>query len=232
MNHYYHHPTSHYPLFYTASPEECYTKNNGNKPHIIWQVRQNGNPKARTVSVIARDCPDIFSKIVGAFTLNGFDIAGAQSYRQNESTFDTFDIQTVADREFKDESLELAKKDLNAAVRGELNLSAAFRRKSPVPNIFTGMIPSRQLNYVHVDNASSVVYSIIEVRTYDFPGLLFGLTEAIFRCGLNIWKADINTKGSRVHDMFHVRDFAGKKADTSGKVLEIKSVIKSVLPGV
>ena len=41
-----------------------------------------------------------------------------------------------------------------------------------------------------VDNTTSSFFQlIVEVFTFDFPGLLFRVTDALFKCGLDIWVA-------------------------------------------
>ena len=55
---------------------------------------------------------------------------------------------------------------------------------------------------VIVDNATSSFFTIVEVYTYDFPGLLYAVSDALFRCGLNIWVAKIATKVDQVVDVF------------------------------
>jgi [protein-PII] uridylyltransferase len=55
--------------------------------------------------------------------------------------------------------------------------------------------------------------------TFDFPGLLFRVTDALFKCGLDIWVAKIATKVDQVVDVFYVRDFDGQKVDAPHQVV-------------
>ena len=66
--------------------------------------------------------------------------------------------------------------------------------------------------------------------TYDFPGLLFAVTDALFRCELDIRIAKITTKIDQVVDVFYVRDYHGQKIDEPGRIETIKNVIGKVLP--
>jgi [protein-PII] uridylyltransferase len=68
------------------------------------------------------------------------------------------------------------------------------------------------------------------VFTYDFPGLLFSITDALFRCGLDIWVAKISTKIDQVVDVFYVRDYDGQKVDTREKASAIEAAIYARLP--
>ncbi|MFW5874903.1 MAG: [protein-PII] uridylyltransferase, partial [bacterium] len=85
-------------------------------------------------------------------------------------------------------------------------------------------------NRVEIDNETSSFYTIVEVFAYDFPGLLYRITDALTRSGLDIWVAKISTKVDQVVDVFYVRDEQGGKADSPGRVGQIRSRVLSVLP--
>jgi [protein-PII] uridylyltransferase len=83
---------------------------------------------------------------------------------------------------------------------------------------------------IEVDNKSSSFFTIIEVFSYDFPGLLYSMTNAIFLCRLDIRVAKIATKADQVVDVFYVTDFLGQKVDSEEQVASIKAAISEVLP--
>ena len=89
---------------------------------------------------------------------------------------------------------------------------------------------SKKPHRVAVDNTASSFFTVIEVFTYDFPGLLFSITDAIFRCDLDIWVAKIATKADQVVDVFYVRDLNGQKVDAEDQVNQIKNAILDRLP--
>jgi [protein-PII] uridylyltransferase len=80
-----------------------------------------------------------------------------------------------------------------------------------------------------VDNKSSDFFTIIEIFTHDFLGLLYKVTDALLRCKLDIWVAKIGTKGDQVVDAFYVRDFDGQKVDHPMEVETIKGAVRAVL---
>ena len=67
------------------------------------------------------------------------------------------------------------------------------------------------------------------VFAYDFPGLLFKITDALFKCRLDVWIAKIATAVDQVVDIFYVRDFDGQKVDAPDQVSAIKKEIDEVL---
>ena len=83
---------------------------------------------------------------------------------------------------------------------------------------------------ITVDNTSSSFFTIIEVFTYDFPGLLFNITDALYTCDLNFWIAKIATKADQVVDVFYVWDLNGEKVDSTDQVENIKTAIMQRLP--
>ncbi len=80
-----------------------------------------------------------------------------------------------------------------------------------------------------MDNQSSSFFTIIEVFAYDFPGLLFRITNCLVTCGLDIWVAKIATQVDQVVDVFYVRDFDGQKVDDPERLADIRKTIIQVL---
>lgn len=199
-----------------------------NAANLTWQVRKASQSNVRTVSVTAKDCPGIFSKIVGVFTLNGFDILSAKTYRQDKNMFAMFNVRSFPDHPSEEEGLIRAKKDLRSVLFGKLNLSVEFYRKTSAHGSFSKsylQTPPR----VVVDNKSSFLFSIVEISAYDFPGLLFKVTDALFRCDVRVWKANVSTKGDRVFDVFYIKDFDEEKIVSPTRVSGIKASIKAAL---
>jgi [protein-PII] uridylyltransferase len=82
---------------------------------------------------------------------------------------------------------------------------------------------------VIIDNATSSFFTIIEVIAWNFPGLLYRVTDAIFRCRLDIWVAKSATRVDQVVDVFYVRSFDGEKVDSPEEEATICNTIKAEL---
>jgi [protein-PII] uridylyltransferase len=118
--------------------------------------------------------------------------------------------------------------NLRAALKGELDLELALEEKVrayQAARSHAGLRPDR----IVVDNRASDFFTIIEIYTHDFPGLLYKVTNALFRCRLNIWVAKIGTKVDQVVDIFYVRDFDGQKVDGPEQVAAVNEAIGRVL---
>ncbi|MBW2167130.1 MAG: [protein-PII] uridylyltransferase [Deltaproteobacteria bacterium] len=175
--------------------------------------------------------PGLFSKIAGVFTLNSIDILDTQAYTwRNNIALDIFKVKPPLDQIFETERWDKAEENLKSALSDELNLAEALKEKMSPYRTFRPRTSQRP-NRIVVDNESSVFFTIIEVFTYDFPGLLFSITDALFRCGLDVWISKISTKVDQVVDIFYVRDFDGQKVDSPDQVAAIKDAIAEVLPG-
>jgi [protein-PII] uridylyltransferase len=199
---------------------------------FIWDIQRSADANTRTVTICAQDRPGLISKIAGVFTLHNIDILDVQVFTwRNNIALDIFKVKPPPDQIMEAEKWERAEKKLVKALLDKLNLASALKKKGPVFGQF-GQRVSRKPHRIRVDNKSSSFFTIIEVFTYDFPGLLFSITDALFHSGLNIWVAKIATKADQVVDVFYVWDLNGQKIDEPDQVAEIKAAILGRLPPV
>jgi len=198
---------------------------------FVWTITKSDDANTRIVKVCAKDRPGLFSKISGIFTLNNIDIIDAQIFTwRNKIAIDIFHVKPPPEQLFEDERWERAGKNLQLALSGDLDLAKALNEKMAAYRSFKtlGLIKPHR---IVIDNNSSSFFTIVEVFTYDFPGLLFTITDALFKCKLDIWVAKIATKVDQVVDVFYVRDFDGQKVDSPDQVATIKAAIEKRLPG-
>ena len=183
----------------------------------------------RTVSVCAQDRPGLFSKISGVFTLNNLDILDAQIYTwRNHIALDIFKVMAPPDTLFEDEAWARVRKNLHSALKGDLPLDLVLDERLRAYQSAAKTTASRP-DKIIVDNSGSDFFTIIEVYTYDSPGLLYRITDALFRCNLDVWVAKIATKVDQVLDIFYVRDLDGQKVTDLQQVEAIKASINQVL---
>ncbi|MBW2604509.1 MAG: [protein-PII] uridylyltransferase [Deltaproteobacteria bacterium] len=221
-------------LLYTTSEsimEHIELYKNVETEDFVWNVTKTPDSNTRTVTICAQDRPGLFSKIAGTFTLNGLDILDAQIFTwRNNIALDIFEVNPPLDQIFEKQRWQQAEVHLKSALSGDLDLKTALEERITVYRPAKLYVKDRP-HQINVDNDSSSFFTIIEVFTYDFPGLLYTITDALFRCGLDIWVAKIATKVDQVVDVFYVRDFDGQKVDSPDQVEKIKTSIKEVLPG-
>jgi len=197
---------------------------------FVWKVVQTPDSNTRTVTICAKDRPGLISKIAGTFTLNSLDIFNVQVFTwRNNIALDIFEVKPPPDRIYETKTWERAAKQLQSALVGELDLTAALSEKMGVYRS-TKYRPGNRPHKIVLDNNSSSFFTIVEVFAYDFPGLLYSITDALFRCRLDVWVAKISTKIDQVVDVFYVRDFDGQKVDLPDQVAAVKGAIEEVLP--
>ena len=199
---------------------------------FIWDIKRSPDADTRTVTICAKDRPGLISRIAGVFTLQNINILDVQVFTwRNNIALDIFEVKPPPDQIMEDEKWKRAERKLEKALTQKISLVAALKKKVPVYGQF-GKRVSRKPHRVRVDNTSSSFFTIIEVFTYDFPGLLFNITDALFKCNLNIWLAKIATKADQVVDVFYVWDLNGQKIDEPDQVAAIKTAVMHRLPTV
>lgn len=197
--------------------------------NIVWKINRTSNSNVKSVIITGTYRPGIFSNMVGVLTLNGFDILNAKSYRQNGRTLDIFNVRVLPGHVLEDKGFACAENDLKSVLSGKLDISAEVHKMTHAHEAFKLRIPQSKPYQVVVDNKDSFVYSVIEVRGYDFPGILFRITEAIFNCGLHVWSAKITTKADKIFDVFYVKDFKGQKIDSPDRASVIRTAVEKAL---
>ena len=199
---------------------------------FTWNIEKNPESNTRTVTICAKDRPGLFSKIAGVFTLTGVDILASQVYTwRNNMALDIFTVTPPPDQIFESERWERARKHLEEALDDRLDLNQALKTRIAAHRNYKPKTLEKP-NKIVVDNTSSSFFTIIEVFTYDFPGLLFCITDALFKCGLDVWVAKIATNVDHVIDVFYVRDYDGQKVDSPEQVAAIQSAVQKALPGI
>jgi len=197
---------------------------------FLWDIKRSADANTRSVTICAKDRPGLISKIAGVFTLNNIDILDVQVFTwRNNIALDIFKVKPPPDQILEAEKWNRTEKNLAAALSGKLDLAAALQKKRTAFR-HSSIRKYKKPHRVEVDNISSSFFTIIEVFTYDFLGLLFGITDALYRCGLNIWVAKIATKADQVVDVFYVWDLNGDKVDSPDQVAFIKAAILERLP--
>jgi [protein-PII] uridylyltransferase len=179
------------------------------------------------ITIYCEDHPGLFSRIAGAMALAGANIVGAQIFTMsNGMALDTFTIQEApmieghAPAAFAEPSrLARLATQIEQSLSGRIKLREQLAKRKPWQSrtrIFT--VPPR----VFVDNAASVMHTVIEVNGRDRPGFLYDVTCAITELGLQISSARIMTWGERVVDVFYVKDVFGHKVTHESKLKRIR----------
>ncbi len=195
---------------------------------FVWKISHGSNTQTRTVTICAKDQPGLFSKIAGAFTINNIDILEAEIYTwKNDIALDIFTLRPPADQIYEDLYWKKTAEQLRSILNNELDLTQTLSEKQIDLKRY-GCVANRPHRVV-IDNDTSGFFTIIEVFTNDCPGLLFHITDTLFRYGLDVWVAKIGTKVDQVVDVFYVRDRDGQRLDAPEQIEALEKAIKNVL---
>ncbi len=200
------------------------------KKSFVWNIQPAENLEARTVTICAPDRPGLFAKIAGVFALNGLDILQADIFTwKNNTALDIFTVRPPADILYEKERWQKAKRHLHQAIKGDLDLAASL---TPLPpDNPSGCHYAIRPHRITIDNQSSSFFTIIEVIAYDFPGLLFHITDALYRQDLDVRLAKIATKIDQGVDVFYVRNVYGQKIENTEQIDSIRTAVEAVMPG-
>ncbi|MBF0200317.1 MAG: HD domain-containing protein [Desulfamplus sp.] len=220
-----------------ASPREIlehlalYRALNAKGGDFIWSVTAEKDSDIRTVAICGLDRPGLYSKIAGVFFLNGLNIMGSQAYSlMGNWALDIFKVMPPRDRIFENEKWEKAEMQLRQALRDDMFLD---RLKEKIPVSITPVSGQVAVpDQVRIDNEVSSFFTVVEVFTHDFPGLLFVITDTLYRLGLDVRVAMVATKIDQVVDVFYVRYADNGKIDDPGDGMRIRDSILDALPRV
>ncbi|MEE4111550.1 MAG: [protein-PII] uridylyltransferase, partial [Desulfobacteraceae bacterium] len=138
---------------------------------FVWQVERSPGADTRTVTICAKDRPGLISRIAGVFTLNNIDILDVQVFTwRNNIALDVFEVNSPPDPIFEDERWKRACRNLEDALADRLDLSEKLTRKKKDATPIRPYTAERPTEIV-VDNETSSFFTIVEVVTFDFPGL-------------------------------------------------------------
>jgi len=190
------------------------------------KVRKKKKSSSRTAIICGKETEGYFSKIAGVFTLNDYNILDAQIYSWgNRTALDVFTIQPFYDDVGEDTKFKNVEKDFQKVLRGEINLESALKTK--IRNRFhkKQVSLSGKHDKIKIDNTSSSFFTIIEVYTCDFSGLLFAITNSLFQQKIDIVYAKIGEHVDQVVDTFYVRSVNGGKIFSDEVLQEIETVV-------
>jgi [protein-PII] uridylyltransferase len=186
-------------------------------------------------TVVAADRPGLFSMIAGVLAAYGMNILGAQITTSDDGVaLDVFRLSFAEtsghDREREEERWRRLRETLDKVLSGELAVDALVER-SRRPSVLSRRPLPRIPTSVTFDLQDSEYYSLIEISTQDQIGLLFAITNSLYRQGCLIHLAKISTVLHHVYDVFYVTDTEGRKIEDWRRMQAICEGVRQRLEG-
>ncbi|MCE5334351.1 MAG: [protein-PII] uridylyltransferase [Desulfobacteraceae bacterium] len=163
------------------------------------------------ITVAAHDRPGLFALITGVLWARGLNILAADIYtHQPGVACDILIVEKIPDPLHPDDLWSKVENDLVCALEDPAHLENILQSRRKPSLLLAKNVP-RKDDRVIVDEEASDSYTLIEVYTWDRPGVLHSITDALYRLDLTIQLAKISTPGAQVADVFYVTDLSGGK---------------------
>ncbi len=163
-------------------------------------------------AIAARDRPELFARMAGAFTLAGLDILGVDAHGASGGiVLDVFTVQSATLAPIQHETWQRAERYLAAALADRLELET---RLSERRRHYSGG-HSRLEPQVRIDTSAGYDTAVL-VTAPDRVGLLYDIARAIALEGLDIRWAKAVTSGGIARDTFHVVGSDGQAPTDAG----------------
>jgi [protein-PII] uridylyltransferase len=164
------------------------------------------------ITVATRDRPGLFSIITGVLWAYGLNILSADIFtRQSGVALDVLLLERVLDALHAREMWGKVEVDLVKILSddpGHLDHLLTGRRRQTFLHRKT--LPRKE-DRVLINEEASDFYTVVEVYTWDRPGVLYTISKTLFEQGISIQLAKISTPGAQVADVFYVTDLYGNK---------------------
>ena len=143
------------------------------------------------------------------------------------------DVFRLSHAEYNDRMLDedhwlRVRETLGKVLREEATVESLLAR-SQRPSILTQRKLPTIPTSVTFDNEGSDHYTLLEVSTQDGIGVLFAITNTLYRLGCVIHLAKISTVLHHVFDVFYITDGAEKKIVDEGRLREIAEEVRTRL---
>ena len=195
---------------------------------IAFDIRMDKFTSITELTVYVPDHPRLLALLTGACAAGGASIAGAKIF----TTTDGMALDTLLiPREFEEDADERRRLErivslMRQAFAGEIKLREMVATASRPKGRIKAFTVEPQ---VIISNETSNRFTVIEIAGLDRIGLLFKLTDSLFRLNLNIASAQITTFGERAVDVFYVTDLLGQKITSKARLQTIRENLLGVL---
>ncbi|MDD9971212.1 MAG: [protein-PII] uridylyltransferase [Myxococcales bacterium] len=184
--------------------------------------------------VVTEDRPGLLADIAAVLATGRFSVDSAQLYRRlcgdgRIEAFDLFHVSHISMGVGVDlaEEVERVRRNLAAVLSGELSAEQLIARLPTAPSWERS--GPRVKTEVHVDNAASSRFTVVDVYTRDRDALLYAIAKALHEAGLSIAVAKVNTEGERVADVFYVEDKSGGKLAADGRLAKLSAALRRTI---
>jgi [protein-PII] uridylyltransferase len=186
------------------------------------------------ICVVADDGPGLLARASAALVAHDFDVVAAQAYCRTRGgapveAIDFFWVRRVATAaplaSCRPEVARFAE-TLDALLRGTASVEP--------PRAIRPSAAEAGSARVRFDTDARDGALVLTVHAHDRPGLLFAITDALFRESVRIARSDVTTHEGVVFDRFHLTELDGtplRRARLLGLQTAVLAAIEGARPG-
>lgn len=162
-------------------------------------------------TIATRDRPGLFAMITGVLWIRGLNILAADIFTTESGiALDILTVERVPDPLHPEDHWQKIHTDLKRSLTEKNYLEELVAQKNR-PSLLQQKSLPRKMDRVVIDEEASDFYTVVEVYTWDRPGVLHAITRTLYRHGISIQLAKISTPGAQVADVFYVTDLSNNK---------------------
>ncbi|MES1165474.1 MAG: hypothetical protein ABUR63_06950, partial [Verrucomicrobiota bacterium] len=185
----------------------------------------------------AIDQPGLLAEVAGVLHANKINIVDAAIYSrvstpdQPGEALDIFRVRDSYGRLVTDEARwNKIGADLEAVISGKVKVESLVAARPRGDSITMWKVPEVPTE-IKIDNDGSRAFTIVEVITGDYPGILYEIARTMFAHGLDIHRSKIATEANRVVDTFYVRGRkSGEKLTDATAISALRDALRESLP--
>ena len=179
------------------------------------------------LTVEAPDRAGLFSRVAGTLAVHGLAVRSAVAAGEDGMAVEVFEVEPDFGTPPDPDRL---RNDVERALDGRLPLEAKLAERA---RAYSGGKRSTSAHpaeaRVLIDDEASGTATVIEVRAADGLGVLYRITRALARCGLDVRTAKVSTLGHEVVDAFYVTDAEGSKVTDGERLADIRRAVLAEL---
>jgi len=158
------------------------------------------------IEIVAKDQTGLLSAVAGLMTISRFNVRSAKTRTTDGIAVMRWIVELDANTQLP--PVEKLTDQLKRALSGELDLGRKIEERIDNYRKYPGIPTPPPVVFAANDLATNA--TIIEVRMHDRPGILFSVTRAISRFGVDIKSAIVSTLGAEAFDTLYVTDLEGQ----------------------